>query len=51
MEIKKKFSDSNSYIDTMANAKPFVPMKSWQTQRPVVDNEHEAYLKTQLIFL
>lgn len=41
---------ANSYVDFCANSKPHMQNYKYPT-RPVIDNEHEAYLKTQLIFL
>ena len=49
--MKKRFDESNSHIDFCANSKPYFRNNGHQNSRPVVDNEHESYLKTQLIFL
>jgi hypothetical protein len=48
---KKKYAEANSHKDLVANSKPFMNNIRFALQRPVVDNEHESYLKTQLIFL
>jgi hypothetical protein len=37
-EIKKKFTQSNTFIDVAANSKPFLPKNIPQNPRPVVDN-------------
>lgn len=54
-DAKKRFAQSNNYKDTYANSKPFmdkVIAKSYiKKTQPVIDNEHDAYLKTQLIYL
>lgn len=52
-EAKSKFAESNNFKDFCANSKPYMNPKkmTYQKTAPVVDNEHDAYLKTQLIFL
>lgn len=50
-EAKRKFAESNSHKDFSANSRPFMNNIHFAIQRPVVDNEHETYLKTQLILL
>lgn len=50
-EAKKKFAGSNTHKDFCANSKPFMNTVRFALQRPVIDSEHDSYLKTQLIFL
>jgi hypothetical protein len=48
---KRKYVEGNSHRDLAANGKPFMAGVRLALQRPVIDNEHDSYLKTQLIFL
>lgn len=50
-EAKRKYANSSGHRDLLANGKPFMGGVRLALQRPVIDNEHDSYLKTQLIFL
>ena len=52
-EAKNKFATSNSFKDFCANSKPFMDTARGPKTRviPVIDNEHDSYLKTHLMFL
>jgi hypothetical protein len=42
---------ANTHKDFSANSKQFMNTGRFTQDRPVVDNEHQAYLKTHLMFL
>ena len=48
---RKVFASSNSCNDFMANTKGFMNPTKFAQQRPVIDNQHDSYLKTHLTFL
>lgn len=48
---KNVFAASNSCNDFLANTKGFMARTKFAEQRPVIDNEHDSYLKTHLTFL
>ena len=52
-EAKHSFATANNFKDFCANSKPYMNKSNLSINRPlpVVDNEHDSYLKTQLMFL
>lgn len=52
-EAKSRFATANNFKDFCANSKPYMNTSRFTTKRivPVIDNEHDSYLKTQLMFL
>ena len=48
---KKKFAQNNSFKDFTANSKPHSNAFKIMNMRPVIENEHDSYMKTHLMFM
>lgn len=53
-QAKKIYASTNPYESSQANSKPLFNSSAkayLRKGKPVIDNEHDSYLKTQLIYM